>query len=382
VKERLSERHKNTFNRVPASQFYAPIPVNLLGDYCDYGGGTTLTLNTSLGVYAAVSVRDDFTTVFDMSLFGKEASATIDMRHLNITHENSLYNVFAAFLSKCQYEGHTMENGLNITFMTSLAEEMNVFIAPTLLSLFAEIVDVSNDFRLSREKKVRYSLHARDAVLGHKTTVSPLYAAFFGTEGSVLSIDTKRLEGTPFSLEDMDVALWMFVVKQPAFAVDPELSSHIRAFSKALDAIREYREIEALCDLDVATFTDYKRFISSRKALMHAEHVVFENDRVAQGIESIKDREPVILGDLMDQSHHSQHHLLDATNSFQETLVKMAVETGALGAKRSFFSSTPVVLALFDEALDAESFKYRFHIRMSKHMEAFRIVPDGPIRHL
>ena len=115
---------------------------------------------------------------------------------------------------------------------------------------------------------------------------------------------------------------------------DSKYNERRRECEEALRYLREFKDINSLCELSEEEFDELCGFIPDPVCQIRARHAVLENIRTAKACEALKRNDTAEFGRLMNDSHLSLRDDYEVTGVELDTLVETAwTVPGVLGSR-------------------------------------------------
>ena len=208
------------------------------------------------------------------------------------------------------------------------------------------------------------------------------FAVAMGKKDNAIFLDTADLsyEYAPVKLPDAKIVIVNSKVKHSL--VDSEYNKRREECAHALKQLQTVVNINALGDLDEATFEKHASVITDETERKRAKHAVYENQRTIRAVAELKKNHIEEFGKLMNASHVSLRD--DYATSCEEcdVLAELAWSVpGCLGSRITgggFGGCTVSIVK--DEALDAfkETITKGYEEKVGKTPEIYVVeIGDG-----
>jgi len=381
MKETLKTYHKKAFSSHPTSFFFSPATIRLLGEGADVFKGNVLTGCLNKGLYAGISAREDLVISVQINFYVSETSFEIDLSNIERPQESLYARLIIALIKKLQYEGYKVAKGLNISIISSKSLPKNLGLHATFEVLIAKIFSQQNAFNLKKDKMVKYTYLAEKANGELNTYIGGHHTAVYGKANHLLSLDTRTMSYEHIPFDKDNYCLLSVFISRPKFILNADITERIQAIKKATQAIRPVRTIDALSELSIQDFMKLKKYIKNSQQLKYVEHVMFEMDRVKQGVDYLKNHDYVMFGDIMEQSQNSLRQLYEISNQYHNDIIRIMYDNEALGSRLSNIGYDQIVISVFEKenmptTLDA--FQDDFYNQYKKTLEIQKLkLSDG-----
>lgn len=317
--EETAREFSNAFGYEPTGVWQSPGRVNLIGEHTDYNFGFVLPMAINRATYAAVKLREDgiarvgstFTNDLVELPAGELATASGWSAYpLGVAHVLGAKTGFDLFI------GSDVPVGAGLS--SSAAIECAVGVA--LNELW--------ELGFSRPELARFGQRAENEVVGAPTGIMDQSASLLGKSDHAVFLDCQSLEARNVKLGFDERGLELVIIDT-------------RVAHRLVDG--GYAERRAACELGARTLgvTSLRELgpgnlIRAQELLddvtfRRVRHVVTENARVLEFIESLDDDEAI--GRLMHESHASMRDDFEISVDELDTAVETAIRHGAVGAR-------------------------------------------------
>ena len=324
----LSARFQETFGSVPDGVWQAPGRVNLIGEHTDYNEGFVLPFAIDKTAKVAIRLRGD-STVRLLSLFGGHGLVEADLSGMEPGSGEgwSRYPLGVAWALK--------ERGIDVPGFDLLLDS-DVPLGAGLSSSHAiecAVISALNDLTgagLGAEDLVLATQRAENVFVGAPTGIMDQSASLRGAKGHAVFLDCRdqHVDLVPFDAEASGLILLVIDTKVSHSHADGGYAS--RRASCELGA--EILGVKALRDVGVDSLEEAAGLLDET-TLRRVRHVVTENDRVLQTVETLNSEGPASIGPLLDASHVSMRDDFEISCPELDLAVETARTNGAIGAR-------------------------------------------------
>ncbi len=362
LQERV-EKLKGEFEKVFGDQneihvFNAPGRVNIIGEHTDYNGGYVLPVAINLSILAAARKRKDRKIYLESLNFNKKVVSSLGKLKYEEKKDWANYPLSVAWV----LEKESIElSGADIIF------EGNIPVASGLSSSAAiEVLTMKCFLELSDQsiEERRIPLLCREAenkFIGVKSGIMDQYIITFGKKNNALFLNCKTLEHEliPFhNIKDTVIIVGNTKVKRGL--AKSAYNERVAECNEGLRILKEFikrENIENLSDIRKEEFGKYKNHLPPIIA-KRCEHVIFENERVKQAVESLEKGDLDKLGKLMIQSHKSLKELYEVSCKELDIMVEAFLESDCVyGARMTGAGFGGCAIALIKQEAQEEIIK-------------------------
>ena len=323
--------------REPDCVYFAPGRVNLIGEHTDYNGGCVFPCALSMGTYAAVKLRDDNVIRLYSANFSTDGIIETNLEQI---HEDRNFGwaqypigVMKSYIS----HSYVIPKGLDIVYSGDIPTGSGLSSSASIEVLTATVLkEIFNYSDMSMIDVAKLSQYSENVYNGVNCGIMDQFASAMGKRGHAIFLDTNslRYEYAPLELENESLIIVNSMVKHKLS--ESGYNDRRKECAKALDYIREVKNIDYLCKLDKDEFDDIKTVIKDDLIQKRAKHVIYENERVKQALSALKDGDYTSFGRLMNLSHISLRDDYEVSCKELDLLVDIAGDTdGVLGSRMS-----------------------------------------------
>lgn len=340
--------------------FFSPGRVNLIGEHIDYNGGFVFPAALTVGIYAALSLRED--NIIRMRSRNISGEVIINLNgDLNYKKEDDWGNYPKGVIKALMDKGHNI-SGMDIMFYSNLPDGAGLSSSAALEVLTAYIMlhlEGKND--IDRVEVSKLCQWVENNFIGVNCGIMDQFAVALGKKDNAILLDCNSLyyEYVPLKLNEYKLVI-MSTNKRRELA-DSKYNERRGQCEEALALINSKKDnkINNLCE---ASLKDIESFIEDEIIKKRAIHVVTENQRVKNSMEMLKNNDIRIFGALMTSSHLSLENDYEVTGLHLDTLVHEALKIeGCIGARMTGAGFGGCAIALVNEEM-VEEFKEKVSI--------------------
>jgi galactokinase len=371
----LADRFKATYGAAPHGIWAAPGRVNLIGEHTDYNEGFVLPFAIDKHARTAVRLRDDSTI---------RLLSTLGDQRLIETHTAALAPGTVTGWAKYPFGviWALQEHGTNVPGFDLLLDS-DVPLGAGLSSSHAiecAVITAFNELtgaRLSAQEMVLLTQHAENAFVGAPTGIMDQSASLRGTRGHAVFLDCRdqSMELVPFQAREAELVLLVIDTKVEHSHADGGYAS--RRASCELGAktmgVKTLRDVTTTDLVEASALLDATTFRRTR-------HIVTENDRVLQTVNTLRTQGPAHIGPLLDASHASMRDDFEISCPELDLAVDTARTHGALGARMTgggFGGSAIALTPMQDEQQVRDAVIHAFTAAGFTRPEIFAVSPSA-----
>lgn len=357
-------RNKNTllksFQKVygdaeGARVFFSPGRVNLIGEHTDYNGGHVFPCALTIGTYGAARKRDDRKLRFYSENFSKLGILESSLDDLKPDKDAGWTNYPKGVMWAMEERGCELPCGLDILLDGNIPNGSGLSSSASIEVLTGMILNILFDFGFSNQELALIGQYAENNFNGVNCGIMVQFAVAMGKKDCAIFLDTATLsyEYAPISLEGAKIVISCSNKRRGLG--DSEYNERREECEMALSELQSGMGIDTLSDLDEETFEKVKMAIRDEERRKRAKHAVYENRRTIRAVQALKNKDIVLFGKLMNESHISLRDDYEVTGEELDTLVETAWKVdGVLGSRMTgagFGGCTVSIVK--DEAIDS-----------------------------
>ena len=321
----------------------APGRVNLIGEHTDYNDGFVLPMAISQRTAVAVRRRDD-------------RLVRVSSQHSDLTAEIDLNSVESATLA--DWPAYPLgvvwavwESGVDLSLVAGLDIyiDSDVPIGAGLSSSAAIECAVAVALRdlwnlgSSDADLARLCQRAENVAVGAPTGIMDQSVSLMGKDGHALFLDCRSLEveHVPFDIDSEGLAIVAIDTAVKHANNDGGYASR-RA---SCETVAKVLGVPALRDATMDMLDQHRSEVSETD-YARARHIITENQRVLDTVDTLKAQGASAIGELLSQSHVSMRDDFDISCTELNVAVEASKAAGALGSRMTGggFGGTAIAL--------------------------------------
>lgn len=351
MKEIFFEEYGNNERQIKT--FFSPGRVNLIGEHIDYNGGFVFPAALTVGIYAALLLRQD--NIIRMRSRNVAGEVIINLNEDLSYDKKDDWGNYPKGVIKALMDGGHKVLGMDIVFYSDLPDGAGLSSSAALEVLIAYIMLYLEGVKeIDRVEISRLCQSVENNFIGVNCGIMDQFAVALGKKDNAILLDCNSLyyEYVPLKLNQYKLVI-MSTNKRRELA-DSKYNERRSQCEKALETINSKKEnkINNLCE---ALLSDVDNFIEDEIIKRRAIHVISENQRVKKSIEMLKNDNVRAFGALMTASHLSLEIDYEVTGLHLDTLVHEALKIqGCIGARMTGagFGGCAIALVLEEKVED------------------------------
>nr|WP_307774707.1 galactokinase [uncultured Cetobacterium sp.] len=336
--DNLIKNFKNIFsyeNNILVETFFAPGRVNLIGEHIDYNGGKVFPCALDFGTYAIVKKREDNLFRMFSENFKDLGIIEFNLDNLILEKKHDWANYPKGVIKTFLDDDYKITSGFDVLFFGNIPNGAGLSSSASIEVLTGVILKSLFNLNLNMVKLVQLCQKAENNFIGVNCGIMDQFSIGLGKENCAILLDCNTLEYSyaPFMLQDISIVI-ANTNKRRGLG-DSKYNERRASCDKALEDLKnEGVKITALCDMNLDTFENVKKYIQSDEAIPRVRHAVSENIRVLDALKALNNNDIEKFGVLMNQSHISLRDNYEVTGLELDSLVEAAwEEDGVIGSR-------------------------------------------------
>lgn len=329
----MADVFNNVFgNGTPQVIARAPGRVNLIGEHTDYNEGFVFPMALEFQILTAARRRSDRLVRIHSVDYRKTVEFSLD-DPIRFDAENRWSNYPLGVFSLLLENGIEL-SGMDLLFTGNIPQgsglsssaALEVGVAITLQGLYG--------FTMDGPELARLCQRAENCFVGMNCGIMDQFISMMGQKDHALFLDCRSLE---YRLIPLELGLYRIVICHSGVKhslVDSEYNKRRRECETGVAVMkRRYPQIKALRDAAISQLNTCRSELDPI-VYRRCHHVITENARVLQSIDSLKRNDLKTFGKLMNESHDSLRDDYQVSCSEIDLLVEFARNfKGVLGSR-------------------------------------------------
>jgi len=348
----LRDEFAAQYGAPPEMVVRAPGRVNLIGEHTDYNDGYVFPIAIDRSVLVAASARADRTVRLYAADFARRASFSLD--HIVHAEGQRWSNYQRGVAAVLEERGYHLP-GLDAAIASDVPIGAGLSSSAAIEVGMAVTWQALSGFDLERTELALLCQRAENTFVGVNCGIMDQFISALGREGAALFVDCRTLHYEAVALPEGGVIVIMDTKVQRGLAGSAyntrraECEEGVRLLRAYLPAIEALRDVPP--DLFQRLAEELPETVRKR-----CQHVVFEDQRVLDGIAALERGDAAAFGRLMDASHVSLRDDYEVSCTELDAMVEAAwAAPGAIGARMTGAGFGGCAVALV-EAEQADAF--------------------------
>ncbi len=296
----------------------SPGRVNLIGEHTDYNNGFVLPAAISLFITAkAVKRNDNKINVYSVDMNEKRSFLLSEKYKKEGTWVDYIKGVIIE-LNKIKL----LKYGVDVAFKSNLPMGSGLSSSAAFELINAKLFSYINEINLSNKELALLCQKAENNFIGVNCGIMDQFAVALGEKGSALFLDTMTLDYEIINLNLDNYKIVISNTNKPRKLSESAYNKRRKECETVVSIIKESnKNINSLRDVTMDILKSYREKIDN-VLYKRAQHVIEENNRVIESINSLKKRDLKKFGELMVKSHFSLRDLYEVSCKELDTLVE------------------------------------------------------------
>lgn len=350
IKQALNTKFAEIFGPKTTTHYFSPGRINLIGEHTDYNGGHVFPASITYGTYGLAAPREDKKVLVYSTNFDEIGVITFTLDDLTFDKKDNWANYVKGMVLKLKEAGHTIDHGFELLVEGTIPNGAGLSSSASLELLVGVMLEDVFALNTDRLELVQTGKKVENEFIGVNSGIMDQFAIGFGEVDKAILLDTNTLkyEMVPVKLGDYAVVI-MNTNKRRELA-DSKYNERRSECEEALARLQKKLDIQALGELDDATFEANTNLIGDDTLIRRARHAVTENQRTLIAKTELENGNLAAFGKLLNASHHSLRYDYEVTGIELDTLVDAAQkQDGVLGARMTGAGFGGCAIALVKE---------------------------------
>lgn len=322
------------FGEAATGEYFAPGRINLIGEHTDYNGGYVFPASITIGTYGLAKKRDDQTIRLYSENFPEKGIIEFDLSNLDYNKAHDWTNYPKGMLRFLKEAGYPIEQGFEVVYYGNIPNGAGLSSSASIELLTGVILRDLFDLEVDMLDLVKTGKKVENEFIGVNSGIMDQFAIGMGQKDHALLLDTNTLEYEVVPAEFGEYVMAIMNTNKRRELADSKYNERRSECEEALHRLQSALEIQALGQLDEATFFANTGLIADETLIKRAKHAVTENQRTLKAKNALQAGDLVAFGQLLNASHASLKEDYEVTGLELDTLVAAAqAHPSVLGAR-------------------------------------------------
>lgn len=311
--------------------YFSPGRVNLIGEHTDYNNGYVFPCTLQYGTYLAI--RKNGGGKINFATLNFEGKTTVSAE--DITQKAGEKWAWYPQGVMVQLLGFGFRpEGMDLLFFGDIPSGAGLSSSASIEMATAYAINDLFGLDIGMIDLIKLSQRAENQFVGVNCGIMDQFAVGAGKKDHALFLNCETLDYELVPLHLNDHILIISNTNKSRGLSDSKYNQRRSECDRAVEYISAKKPIEHLSQIDLNEFNKLKDAITDPMVLKRARHVISENQRVLEAVDTLKAGELSVFGALMNQSHDSLRDDYEVTGMELDTLVEEARKVdGVLGSR-------------------------------------------------
>lgn len=334
MKEKLLTGFREIFKTEASNVYFAPGRVNLIGEHTDYNGGHVFPCALNIGTYLAVKPRSDKKFQFYSENFAHLGIIEVDLDNIVYDVNDDWVNYPKGCIREVQKLGITLNHGLDLYYFGNIPNGAGLSSSASIELVTLVMLNEEYGLNIDRIELVKMGQRAENQFVGVNCGIMDQFAIGMGKANHAVLLDTGKLKYQYAPLNIEGYSLVVTNTNKRRGLADSKYNERRAECEKALEILKQYKNINALCELTLAEFESLSDKIEDEIIRKRARHAISENERTILAKKALDEGNLTEFGRLMNESHVSLRDDYEVTGKELDTLAALAwAQVGVIGSR-------------------------------------------------
>jgi len=334
MKEKLLTGFREIFKTEASNVYFAPGRVNLIGEHTDYNGGHVFPCALNIGTYLAVKPRSDKKFQFYSENFAHLGIIEVDLDNIVYDVNDDWVNYPKGCIREVQKLGITLNHGLDLYYFGNIPNGAGLSSSASIELVTLVMLNEEYGLNIDRIELVKMGQRAENQFVGVNCGIMDQFAIGMGKANHAVLLDTGKLKYQYAPLNIEGYSLVVTNTNKRRGLADSKYNERRAECEKALEILKQYKNINALCELTLAEFESLSDKIEDEIIRKRARHAISENERTILAKKALDEGNLTEFGRLMNESHVSLRDDYEVTGKELDTLAALAwAQDGVIGSR-------------------------------------------------
>ncbi len=294
----------------------SPGRVNLIGEHTDYNEGFVFPMAIDRYLSFIASPREDNQIYISRSI--DEKPSVIVMRDLVKTQDKNWLEYIKGVVFMLEQYARGPLKGFDAVIESDIPIGAGLSSSAAFELAIARVLCEINEITWEPKTMALLCQRAENKWVGVNCGIMDQLICANGVKGSALLIDCRTLETKAYPLpEGVKVVILDTSTRRGL------VESLYNERRQQCETVAVIGEVSMLRDMNIEALEAQKASLSTAH-YRRARHVITENARTLEAAEAMQNNDPVLLGQLMNQSHESLAKDFEVTNEALDVIVHIA----------------------------------------------------------
>lgn len=335
MKDKLVKRFIEVFGEYnDIRSYFAPGRVNLIGEHTDYNGGHVFPCALTIGTYGIARLREDNKLRFYSENFSELGILESSLDELKPDEKAGWTNYPKGVIWAFGEKGFKIDKGMDILLFGNIPNGSGLSSSASVEVLTGTILKDFFNLTVSATDIALIGQYSENKFNGVNCGIMDQFSIAMGKKDHAIFLDTSDLSYVYAPIKLSNEKIVIASSNKVRGLGDSKYNERRSECETALAELQKVIGINALGDLSIEQFEQYKGAIADDVRRKRAKHAVYENQRTIQAVEALKNNDLELFGKLMNESHVSLRDDYEVTGIELDTLTEAAWKmNGVIGSR-------------------------------------------------
>lgn len=334
IREKLQNVFQEKYGAAPTDAYFSPGRVNLIGEHIDYNGGYVFPCAITQGTYGVARKREDKIVRCYSLNFMEFEPVEFDLENIIFDEKDEWVEYVKGMVQFTLNQGYEIDTGFDLVIFGNIPNGAGLSSSASLELLIGVLLKDLYHLDIERLDLIKMGQKVENEIIGVNSGIMDQFAVGKGQKDMAIYLNTDTLDYELVPAEFQDHVILIMNTNKRRELAGSKYNQRRLECEQALDILQEKVDIQSLAELTVNQFEEIKNSLTDEVILKRARHVVYENERVSETVNVLKEGKLDKFGELLTASHVSLKDDYDITGIELDTLVEAALEQeGVLGAR-------------------------------------------------
>lgn len=318
MREKLILGYEKAFNAKPEDFYFSPGRVNIIGEHIDYNGGKVLPMGISLGIYGAITWRNDSLCRCVSEGFNNEAIYEFDLKGFNESDDFTKY-IKGVIYVLTKYKYANIDHGFDLYMTSTLPASSGLSSSAALELLISHMINDEYSLGLSDLDCVLMSQAAEREYAHVNCGIMDQFAIGMSKKNKVILLDCAKVEYEYFDFRLDGATLVIINTCKPRNLSESKYNERRAECEAGLEVLKKKYGKETLCEYSMAELDSVKKELSDN-IYRRVRHAITEETRVEEATKAMAEGRLKDLGILLNESHKSLKEDYEVTGLHLDTI--------------------------------------------------------------
>ena len=313
--------------------FHAPGRVNIIGEHIDYNGGNVLPCALNMGTYALIRKNSKNKARFASTNFETMVEIPVNGADIAYDTRHGWANYPIGILHHMQADGHR-PGGFDVLYSGNIPNGAGLSSSASIEVVTALALSQVFSLGYTMVELVKLAQKSENQFCGVNCGIMDQFAVGMAKKDSAIYLNCDSLEHRHIHLMLGGYKIVIMDTNKRRQLNESKYNERRAQCEEALAILSKAYPVRELAEISPEDFEAAKHLIPDEVIRKRARHVISENHRVEQAVETLEAGDIASLGRLITQSHNSLRDDYEVSCVELDTIVSQALANPACAGAR------------------------------------------------